>query len=339
MMKLLHIIFSILMTICLLGQGDQLIKKGMYRSYGIEIELKEDTIQYEYVVHIDGGDSLRNFVYSTRSLDTFLIVMSTDLKALPKEKNNFLFFIHGMLGGQRLNLNMTLDNMKDMYLDPLSSDIARMVWIRWPGNTPVYNQAKENGHVIAPSLAIVQSKIVNHLKNVSDTNDLELSIDLLAHSLGCELFKEIYKHEKDNQNRYDQIVLCAADLEVDVFCESGPLEDLHKSCNRASVYHSDKDLTLGISSKLNKRGRLGLDGAHADSHFHSDYVFVNMSQISDETFLPMKLTGHAYYRGSRRAGRDILQTLVGTPADKITGRAFSKKKDNHFKLIPDEEEF
>lgn len=307
------------------------------RSYNIEVKLEEDSlVNFDYRVDFHETDTTAHAVYETSSLDTFLFLLSSDIEKVPDDKRNLLFYIHGFMGGQSMNLRFTKYDLIEKYILPESSDISRLISIRWPGNMPVYKTSKANSVKVAPAVSKQLVQLMNELQ--SRTEGGPIQYDILNHSLGCEFFKEVVQHFPDEPVQYfDQILLCAPDLDIDVFSRNGSLCDLQKYCNRTTVYFSNKDLTLGFSRELNKKGRLGLDGPHLETQFHDKLVFVEMSHVMDEKLLPMRLTGHSYYRGSTVAGNDILQTLIGLPADQIEARKKSEQGPQFFKLFSEEQ--
>ncbi len=311
----------------------------MYRSYNVEIGLEEDSITYLYEIFFTATDSSSRSKYETVSLDTFVFLLKEDLKVLPEDKRQVFFYIHGMMGGQRMNFRMTKEDLRDRYISNENSDIGRLITFRWPGNKPAYQADKANVFVVAESMSFMMQNIISSVQDAKLGGTEKVEFDMMSHSLGCELFKEMVFYFKEERKYFDQILLCAPDLDVDVFVKEGPLYSLHNYANRVTTYHSNKDLTLGFSRKLNEKGRLGIDGPHDESYDHASYIFVDMTQVSDEKFFPMKLTGHAYYRGSDIASADMLSTMLGQEAQEIPLRVKRKKAPgSHYKVVPAEED-
>lgn len=309
-----------------------------YRSYNVEVALEKDSVTFEYEVLFSATDSTPTSLYTTSSLDTFVFLLKEDLRVMPETKCQLFFYLHGMMGGQKMNFRMTKEDLRDRYITPENSDLSRLISFRWPGNKPIYQVDKDNVFLVAEEMSLKMQEIIESVRAENEEGNKEIGFDIMNHSLGCELFKEMVSYLKEDKKYFDQILLCAPDLDVDVFIEDGSLYDLYKYANRVTVYHSRKDLTLGFSRQLNDRGRLGIDGPDVDSHFHPSYVFVDMTAVNDEKFFPMKLTGHAYYRGSDLASADMLATLIGTSAELIALRKRSfEQEGKHFVLVPDQE--
>ena len=334
-MRILTVCF-LLFSICAFGQEILSDYESLPRHYGIEVDLVEDSVTFEYKVIYTEEDSSKQYIYRTEDIDTFLLLMKRDLKRLPDDKDNVLSYLHGMMGGQVVNMNFTITGLTELYIHPEESDIGRLLWIRWPGNFPVYVRDKENAYAIAEDVAAKLLLINESISKIKSDKGTPVENDFIAHSLGCELFKEIHSYIQPPRPMYGDVILSAADLDTDVFLQDGSLASLHLYTKRSTMYYSSKDLTLTISKNLNKKPRLGLDGTHEDSVILPSYYFVDVTDISDETFLPMKLTGHAYYRGSKRVSEDMLATLRGEDAALVPGRNENPDRPNHFILLTEE---
>jgi len=321
--------FLLFMINAALGQSKY---KSAARTYNIDVIVKDSTVNFSYLVDFHETDSTDHAIYETTSLDTLLLLLKDDLAEIPDAKRNLLIYLHGMMGGQKLNLHHTKKDLNKRYVEPVESDISRLISIRWPGNTPIYKSNKENIKKVGPDLAKLVSSIISELRTSEE--GLGVNFDVLIHSMGSQMFTEVFQHLPKNQTKYfDQILFCAPDLDIDAFNRDRPLSSLHLQCERITVYTSNKDVTLGFSRELNKKGRLGLDGPHIETAHHPALYFVDMSQVSDEKLLPMRLVGHSYYRASDLGSSDILQTLNGVAAEKITGREPCDKGSYFYKVI------
>lgn len=287
-----------------------------YRYYQIELNIEEDSFQIDYKIEFK-DEFIGDGEFKTQDLDTFLQIMKVDLLELPENNREPLFYIHGMFGNQATVLHYSKKEMKSLYQKRVKSDIARFIVVRWPAQNPIYKIDKANAHQIAPLFSPIFSKIVSEL------NGIGISPDVLAHSLGTEFFMKLYSSLDSNKEELDldQILICAPDLDTHVFDKKGELRGLEAICDRITVYHSHQDMTLAISSKLNKKGRLGLDGPGEEQNDIDKLFFVDVSQIKDEEDFPLRITGHSYYRSSPIITRDMVMTLMGKPADRVEHRS------------------
>lgn len=298
-----------------------------YRSYDIVLSQNADTLEYSYEIGlVKDEEKAAKFVTADR--DTFLTLLSKDLARLDPGKSSSLIYIHGFYGNQKYIFNYTKEELKRWYLDKQHSDIARIISIKWPGDSPIYKIAKGKAHQIAPQLA---SSFVALVDTISS---LTKSPDLIAHSLGCEFFTAmVVGLEEPTTPMFDQILLCAPDLDVDVFNETGDLSNLSAFGNRITTYHSNRDMTLTFSQKLNKRDRLGLNGPDTLMLANDKLSFVEVSEIKDDEDLPVRITGHSYYRSSPKITEDMLFVLLGFPRNKISNRQLISEKNSQYKLV------
>jgi len=330
---------QIVVFFLLIFSSQQALSQGIYekapRNYNVEIKLSEDdSIKLDYAIEFLKTDTTDYAIYETSSLDTFLFLMHNDLSLLPESKNDLLVYIHGFMGGQTTNLRYTKFDLQDRYIDPSVSQLGRLLSIKWPGNKPVYKVSKGNISKVAATFA---DMLVHIITSYQDNDNIDTEVSIMNHSLGNEMFKEMVQYFPSDIQLFDQVILAAPDLDTDVFVAEGALANLSDHCNRATVYLSNKDLTLGFSRELNKKGRLGLDGPDEATLFSDKLYFIDMSHVLDEKFIPMKMTGHSYYRGSDAGSYDMLQTLRGSQPDTVTNRKVHPDIENAYKVILSEE--
>lgn len=249
------------------------------------------------------------------SMDTFLIWLFKDLNQHDASKNQILFHIHGMWGGQNRNFKRAYKLLNRFYLESEESDISHIVSLKWPGNDMEY---KKNKKRIDDISALTKDMLLDLLLRFKlyqyFFSNNKSHVDLIAHSLGNELLSEVFAHFSSSEKEYrvfDQIILAASDNEIDVFEKGGTLDGLHSIANGVHVYYSERDLTLGVSNNLNKRDRLGRHGPSEETQFHPALHFINVKEIKDEVNLPDLMTGHSYYRASPLVITDIVNALKG----------------------------
>ncbi len=302
-----------------------------YRSYTVNVNIdKEEKVTFDYEILFK--DSTDSGSFKCTSLDTFLFILENDLLSLKKEKNDLLFYFHGMFGGQPQLFNYNLEEFKNLYLEQEGSSLARIIGYRWPGNLPSYEKDKQNAKTIAEPVSDHMDGLMAFVESV----DKSVASNVMTHSLGSELFKDVVDIQSRNLGThfsFDQIVLAAPDLDVDVFSAGKPLTWLASRSTRITTYFSTKDLTLTFSKKLNKKGRLGVDGPGEETLAMANVSYVDMTAVKDEKQLPLRITGHTYLRASELAAADILQILVGTGSNSITKREVIDEKLNVFKFV------
>ena len=302
-----------------------------YRSYTVNVNIdKKNQVTFDYEILFK--DSTDSGSFKCTSLDTFLYILEKDLLSQPKEKNDLLFYFHGMFGGQPHLFNYNLEEFKNLYLEPEGSSLGRIIGYRWPGNLPSYDKDKQNARTISEPLSDHMDSLMGFVQIL----DKSIRSNVITHSLGSELFKDVVDIQSKNLGThfsFNQIVLAAPDLDVDVFSAGQPLTWLASKSKRITTYFSTKDLTLTFSKKLNKKGRLGLDGPSDETLTQDNVSFVDMTAVKDEKQLPLRFTGHTYLRASELAASDILQILLGSHLDSITKRELVNEKLNVFKFV------
>ena len=273
----------------------------------------------------------------TTSIDTFLKYLLYDISVLPDHKNKVLLYIHGMWGSSPWNFINSMGMIENAYLENRDSDIARIISMKWPGNNMDYKDNKSRVFQIADEIAPVMTQLIRTFQIVDVFNPtFDTHMDLLCHSLGNELFKEIFSYlpaDQYNHEIFDQIILAAPDLDVGLFKFDGPLYRLPKIANGIHIYYSRKDLTLGVSKNLNKKERLGIHGPDVHDVVNDNVFFIDVSQVKDEANFGERLTGHSYFRSSKLATRDMLYTLMGIPADEIVGRKLIEPEKNNYAIV------
>ncbi len=300
--------FIFLFTCILLSSSAQLQGQNKDRTYIIEVDSTEEAVTFNYVVNIDNSEIDGVEQFQTSSLDTFLLLLTTDLVAI-QNKKSLLFYIHGMMAGQKQYFAHTIKELNDGYVDADESDIARLISIRWPGNNPVYKKSKKNAHNIAPALAELLATIITECNAALENN---LKMVMLAHSLGTELFKEILLHwPKSDIVPFGNVILVGSDLEIDVFEEEGELSNIGLMSDHTSVYYSTRDFTLSFSKSLNKRTRLGLFGPSELTVPSEQVTYIDVTEIRDEKPLPLRMVGHSYFKASPTVMKDILYNING----------------------------
>ena len=140
---------------------------------------------------------------------------------------------------------------------------------------------------------------------------------LLAHSMGNWALQAAveswFAHGNGDAFLFDEAFLAAADEVFNSF-EFGPqgrLSGLRRLARRISIYSSERDEILKLSSVLNLVKRLGQDGPHDRSDttlFPPDkFLMVDCSNATDYALNPE--SSHQYYRRSPQVRADIAKTM------------------------------
>ncbi len=304
--------------------------------YNIIVDTEDnETISVEYEVYFPKDRKQPEF-FSTTSLDSFLFILSNDIAQLPKDKSQVLFYIHGMWGGSRRNFNRAYNLMTDAYLDAEQSDIGRIVSLKWPGNKMDYKKNKETLYNTSAEISDVFFEFIRRFQTVNFlSRQIDSNIDLIIHSLGNELFKEmmLVLDEEDLEYPYfEEIILAASDLEADVFETEPEFSSVSKMANRVQIYFSKRDLTLGVSKNLNKKTRMGLGGPQEMAELPPNVYYIDVGHIKDDVNMGDLMTGHSYYRSSPIVTQDMIDCMLGLSLSQLN-RELVDKKLNLYKII------
>lgn len=136
-------------------------------------------------------------------------------------------------------------------------------------------------------------------------------LHLLAHSMGNYVLQNalerVYDFSPGNQlpRLFDQVFLCAPDVDDDVFERPTGLGRVHQVAQAVAVYHNAGDMALKISDYTKGNpDRLGQRGAARPQNLHQKIYQVDCQPLVSG------LTQHSYYTNGRVA-RDIRLALQG----------------------------
>ena len=170
----------------------------------------------------------------------------------------------------------------------------------------------------------------SYLTYAGDARDLEQSIDelgelltlaaetvgqdrivLMAHSMGSRGLVAALRERADDAGRFGSAVFVAPDIRRDVFRDN--VEMLQQRVADITVYMSDQDRVLWLSTTVNASGRLGV--ASEFDLKHTTVIDVTPTGTND-------ISGHLYHMLNPAVIED-LRVLLGTdPADSV--RAFHR---------------
>ncbi len=283
--------------------------------YNIIVDTEDDsTIQVSYEVLFTDKKNRDKKFFETTAQDSFLMILMQDIAQQDQKKNKILFYIHGMWGGRRMNFNHAYDLMSEAYLDHRESDLARILSLKWPGNKMDYKKNKRTLYQTSSQISDLMFSLLRKIQAIDFLDDsYSTGIDMIAHSLGNELFSEMLldlEYENTYYPFFDQIIMAASDNEVDIFESASFAKKLLRIGQATHVYFSTRDLTLGVSKNLNKRSRIGLSGPQNYDSIPEAITFIEVTEIMDDNNFSDKMTGHSYYRSSPSVTEDMLFTMI-----------------------------
>jgi len=140
---------------------------------------------------------------------------------------------------------------------------------------------------------------------------------LMAHSMGSRGVVDALKLRDDHPPRFSRVVLVAPDIRRDVFLEN--VHMLQERVSEITVYMSDNDLAMWVSTVANVSGRLG-----AASEFPIDVQHINVIDITPTG--TAGVTGHLYHILNPAVIEDLQVMLGVKPQD--TQREFRRVAAN-----------
>ena len=175
----------------------------------------------------------------------------------------------------------------------------------------------------------------SYLTYAGDAVDLERSIDelnalislvaeaigherivLMAHSMGSRGLVDALKQRGDDAAKFGHAIFVAPDIRRDVFSDN--VQMLQQKVNDITVYTSDNDRVLWLSTTVNVSGRLGV--AKEFDLEHANVIDITPTGTKD-------ISGHLYHMLNPAVTED-LRALLGTdPAG--TERAFRRVAAGH----------
>ncbi len=136
---------------------------------------------------------------------------------------------------------------------------------------------------------------------------------LLCHSMGNYALQaaveDWFLQDLHSVEMFDEAILAAADERYDSFSFAEPsrLSCLPRLARRISVYSSEADVVLTLSSAVNGMRRLGQQGPLGDAPVNPSFRLIDCSDYHDYPYGP--LNSHQYYRLSPSVRADIVALL------------------------------
>ncbi len=128
----------------------------------------------------------------------------------------------------------------------------------------------------------------------------------------------------DSPYPLDQVILAAADMDVDIF-ERDYVPSLLEAARRTTIYMSRKDKALGISLQLNGYDRLGRTDLP-----NVDLDDLKRIEVVDATEYDNDLVGHYYYASNPAVLADLRRVLRGeAPQERELQREFIYRMRRH----------
>lgn len=251
--------------------------------------------------------------------------MFKDLRREMLRRQDVVVYVHGFnvtwenAVGSALALQTMLN--RDGVGDPKQQ--AAVVLFSWPSDglaLPFVSyksdrtEAKGSGYAFARGLL----KLRDFLAAMADRTGGKAcpqDLHLLGHSMGTYVLENALERMRQFTpgsalpRLFDQVFLCAPDVDADVLEPGKAMGDLHQLTRSVTVYHNTGDVALHVSDfTKGNPDRLGSAGASRAALLPDKVLQVDCSGLVGG------LVEHSYYLDGR-VNDDILQSIDGVAAD------------------------
>ncbi len=266
--------------------------------------------------------------------------MFEDLKAEMDNQCDVLIYIHGFnvswheAAGAALGLQTMLNAKGDK---PVV-----VVLFSWPSDSKMipyasYRSDRADAEISGKPVARGLLKMRDFLVGLGRErrNLCHRDIHLLCHSMGNYVLQNaLQSMQKFNgcplPRLFEQVFLCAADVDDNALEPGEPLSMAHQVCRNLSIYHNAEDNALVVSDYTKGQPeRLGGNGAARPNQLHNKIHQVDCQPLVHG------LVEHSYYLGGTIAG-DIRQSIDGeTPDSPRRHRTAKGCYENVWALYPE----
>ena len=265
--------------------------------------------------------------------------MFAELQQYMLKQQDVLIYIHGFNvdWNEAVGSAVALQEQLNQGRPDSEAKGTAVVLFTWPSNgsaMPFAAYKSDRSDAVSSGMAVGRGFLklrdfLASLRSVSGgpTTQAELcgrELHLLCHSMGNYVLQSALQRIGDFSpgsrlpRLFDQLFLCAPDVDDDVLERGEPMSRLHELGRGVTVYFNTGDLALGGSDVTKGNSdRLGSGGASRPALLHAKVHQVNCSEIVGG------FMEHSYYQDGR-VNDDILATLAGKPQ---TDPDRSRKRD------------
>lgn len=188
----------------------------------------------------------------------------------------------------------------------------------WPCATTAINYLEDRTDAKLTALRLVDDGIAPFSRFMRP--DCEISVHVLAHSMGCYVLREAFDDADDRPAiagvswTVSQIMVCGGDVSAESMGTSPTSSSLYRHCVRLTNYSNPYDAVLSISNvkRLGVSPRVGRVGLPANAP--SKAVNVDVGPYFDahrEGFDSVANADHTFYFYDASFLRDVFLTLTG----------------------------
>lgn len=304
---------------------------AQFQSHNLFVEIDvsktgNEIIKYGRIVYDEKNSPRRIYFKKNVNKAMFLDTLSSDLKELPLEKRNTLFYIHGMWASGWSFLKGNHRKMQTEMWSNKANPNGMVVTVIWHCKLKYFENkemALKSGKILAP--------LIRQIHDVNALASDNSKTNYMIHSMGHRVFEAIWQDQLTENMKYhaDNIVMAGADLETNAFEDGEVLGNIDYLSKDIMLYVHNNDRVLGVSKVINDKNRLGLDGIQNLDKVSNSILQVDVSVIIDNEDAPSKLSNHRYFYMSPTVRKDIALFYQDLAKEKFPRR----KKLNHPKRV------
>ncbi len=269
-------------------------------------ELHVGQISYDDSFEATIQSNKDEFKSNKNSKEEALKFIQDNLKQLPSDRPDILFYIHGFGAYRSYFVRLNNKTLQQEIVDKEGSTIGMHLSLTWNVG---YNYLA--GIPKAIDIGNYYGSIISETIKMAKEINPDARILFVTHSMGNRVYLGVFDHllKAFDQPMIDKHIMAAPDIESECFMHGGALEKLPLVNREVVVYRHNTDRTLTFSSEISEKPRLGLTG-FSDEQMNkiSDIVsLVDVSLLNDNE--RYDFGNHNYYYQSPTIRQDIFNVL------------------------------
>jgi esterase/lipase superfamily enzyme len=253
------------------------------------------------------------------------------LDVLANSRKTLLVFIHGFDNSFEDAIKRAAFNREWLAAGGADTEVIAFTWpsagelFAAPPHTPPDAYFADQSRAGRSAFALAHFlTVIDQIRAGYRTANPNGRIVLLVHSMGHYALQAAvqfwFASTPPKAAFFDEILLAAGDEIADTFerPNGGHLSDLPKIATRISVYNSECDVAMYLSTTLNLDQRLGFDGPlhkHDASRYPpATFRTVDCTAVADYDPLNPPDASHQYYRRSKLVRSDLVGAIQKNPA-------------------------
>ncbi len=254
--------------------------------------------------------------------ETSLKELGQKIKSRPdRDQGNLILYIHGY------NIGFEKSCRRGALLKRALGLEERLLLFSWPADGNMLKYTWDEADLVwsVPHIAKFLEQVV---VTTGDAN-----LDVVAHSLGARgIVQALVRLSYRNSRSFilNELVLIAPDIDTDIFRQE--LDQLKSVVRRITIYVSENDKALRLSSEVHGNPRLGQAGEYLT-------IFEEVESIDISAIGTRRFSGHIYHLFNPEVIDDLTELLkTGKPAAQRSGLKETQKEGLRYWLLQPRDE-